>query len=144
MTAVTKSAAVSAPPEKILAVIRDVENYPSWQKEVQKVELLESDDQGRPTLVKIFFSTMGMGGDYTLRYSYPDPHKLEYSLAEGEMMTKHEASYTLVPREGGATDVQFSLEMAIKLPMPAFMINQMTQKGVRDMLAGLRTRVEQG
>jgi hypothetical protein len=50
---VSKSAFVSAPVEKIMQVILDVEAYPSWQKEMEKVVVLSQDSRGRPELAGI-------------------------------------------------------------------------------------------
>jgi hypothetical protein len=143
MGVISKSAVVSAPSEKILGILLDVESHPSWQKEVQKVEVLESDDQGRPKQTRVSISAMGQNGSYSVRYDYPEPGKFEYRLVEGDMMTKNNASFTLVSCDGGNTEVFIAMDMNVKWALPEFMIDQLTLKGVKDMLKGLKSKAEQ-
>ncbi|MCW2722949.1 SRPBCC family protein [Pseudonocardia sp.] len=141
MSAISKSISVNAPEDQILGIILNVEDYPSWQKEVQKVEVLEKDDQGRPKQATMHVSAMGQAGYYTVEYSYPDGN-VEYHLLDGDMMTKNDASFTLAGN-GGTTEVTVAMDLAIKWALPEFMVNQLILKGVKDMLKSIKTKAEQ-
>src|SRR5688500_17131699 len=93
--AVTRKSTVEASPARILGVLTDVTAYPQWQKEVQTASVLSADDRGRPQLVRMDVSAMGMKGNYTLEYRYPDPNTLEWRLTEGDMITANDATYRL-------------------------------------------------
>lgn len=45
----TREVVIEATPEEIMAVLFDLESLTEWSPAHQKVEVLERDDQGRPT-----------------------------------------------------------------------------------------------
>jgi ribosome-associated toxin RatA of RatAB toxin-antitoxin module len=144
MGEITKSVTVAAPSDRILEILLAVEDHPSWQKEVSDVEVLERDERGRPAKTKVHISAMGQTGWYVVQYSYPDSNRFEYKLVDGDMMTKNDAAYEVKPREDGASEVEISMAMDLKWSLPQFMIDQVTLKGVKDMLKNLKGKAEQG
>lgn len=142
MSAISQSAAVSAPADKILDIILDVEAYPTWQKDTQKAVVLEKDDQGRPARAMISVTVMGQEVSYTVAYDYPDEHTAMYRLIEGDMMTKNDARFSAVPTDDGGSELTVEMDLAVKLALPAFMVNQFILKGVKDMIQGIRAKAE--
>jgi hypothetical protein len=143
MSVITKSVSISASQEKVLGILLDVEGHPSWQKEVQKVEALERDEQGRPRLTRTYVSAMGQRATYTVSYTYPGEGQFEYHLVAGDVMTKNDFSCTVVSLDPGSSEVTVSQGIDISWPLPGFMIDQLALKGVKDMLKNLKAIAEQ-
>lgn len=141
LTAIHKSAEIEAAPERILQIMLNVAEHPRWQKEVSNIDVLESDDQGRPLKTEVTVSAMGQSAKYSLEYEYPSQDAFSYSLIDGDMMTLNNFSFSAKPNGTGST-VDVTQEMDIKWPLPVFMIDQMAAKGVKDMLAALTAQAE--
>jgi ribosome-associated toxin RatA of RatAB toxin-antitoxin module len=138
---ISKSTLVNAPVEKIMRVILDVEAYPSWQKEMERVVVLSEDGQGRPETAKFDISAMGQKACYTLAFSYPEQHTIETHLTEGDMITQQDQVYRLTPADGG-TEVDYSLDIMIKWQVPDFMLNAIINKGIKNSLTGIKAQAE--
>ncbi|AWK76514.1 MULTISPECIES: SRPBCC family protein [Rhodococcus] len=140
-SSITESTTIKAPIETVQSVILDVEAYPIWQKEMQKVEILEKDDQGRPATVKFDVSAMGQKAGYTLAFSYPDSSTITSTLTEGDMIVKQEQTYQLV-QDGAGTKLIYSLDIAIKWTVPDFMLKSIINKGIKGNLSGIKSQSE--
>jgi carbon monoxide dehydrogenase subunit G len=140
-SSITESTTIKAPIETVQSVILDVEAYPIWQKEMQKVEILEKDDQGRPATVKFDVSAMGQKAGYTLAFSYPDSSTITSTLTEGDMIVKQEQTYQLV-QYGAGTKLIYSLDIAIKWTVPDFMLKSIINKGIKGNLSGIKSQSE--
>ncbi len=140
VTVVKKTAEIPAAPEKIITIMLDVADHPTWQKEVQKIEVLEFDDQGRPLLTRVHVSAMGQVASYTMRYTYLDENRFESHLVEGDVMTRNDFTFAATAAEGGGSHVELSQEIDLRWPLPGFMIDQLAMKGVKDMLKALTAK----
>lgn len=138
---ITKSATVDASPETVAGVILDVEAYPKWQREMKTVTAVTKDDEGRPVTVNFAISTMGQAATYTLEFSYPQPNVIVSRLTEGDMITKQDQTYTLTA-VGEKTELEYSLDIAIKWQVPPFMLNAIINKGIKSNLTGIKSVAE--
>ncbi len=139
---ITKSISVAAAPEKVMCIMLDVTDYPTWQKEVNLVEIIERDAQDRPLQTRTHVSAMGLKTSYVVRYAYPAPDRFEYHLVQGDVMRKNDFTFAVVADTAGESQVTVTQDIATKLPLPGFMIQQGAVKGVKDMLAGLKAKAE--
>ena len=142
MSPISKSIEISAPREKVLGVVLDVERYPDWQREVQKITVEQQDEQGRPLTTKVDVKAMGQSGYYRVRYEYPDADTVSYHLTEGDMMTKNDATFAVADKGRGVTQLTVGMDLALKWPLPAMMVNQLIIKGVKDMLKSVKKQAE--
>src|SRR5262249_10558284 len=114
-----------APIERCFALVADVEHYPDWYPAgVKRVEVLERDPDGRPTLVD---STLSLGDgalrkdfrmQLTVKTTAPSPDGVELTRvakpgAEGEEMV---VAWALAPDGGDATQLTVDLRAALNLP----------------------------
>jgi len=142
MATVTHSVSISAPPEKILGILLDVERHPSWQKEVDEVEVLERDEQGRPKRTRTVVRAVGQAAAYVVEYDHSSATGFEYHLVQGDVMTANDFVFSVEPGDGGVSRATLSQAIDIKWPLPGFMIEKLTAKGVRDMLDSLKVKAE--
>ena len=144
MTALRRDVQVDATPEAVLAVVLDVESYPQWQREVVGVEVHERDDAGRPTLVTMSIQAMGKSGWYRVAYDYPDGDTARYRLVAGDMMRRNDATFTVAGDGDGGSRLTVELDLALVWPLPSAVVNRLARHGLRNILAGVRDRAEQG
>jgi ribosome-associated toxin RatA of RatAB toxin-antitoxin module len=135
------SLTVAAPPKDVMAVIADLESYPSWNGEVKSVEVLKSHKDGRAAQVRFVLDAGAIKDTYTLEYAWMDDQAVRWRLLEGEMLKAMDGSYTLRDADGG-TLVTYRLAVDVKVPMIG-LIKRKAEKVVIDRaLKGLKKRVE--
>ena len=142
MGAVSGSIVIDASPDTILAILLDLPAYPSWQKGIDKIEVQDTDEQGRPRNTQWHVNAMGQRSTHTVRYEYPADGCFEYHLVESEVLTKYDFSCA-VSAAGETSEVTISQELGIKWAMPQFILDKNAKKGINAMLSALKTKVEQ-
>lgn len=131
---------IDAPPERVMAVITDLERYPEWTEEIQKVEVLATDDEGRPAKAAFTVDAKVVEVRYTLAYRHGD-NEMSWHLVEGEVLRQLDGSY-LVEALDGRVRVTYTLEGDVDLPLPRFMKERATERILDQGLTGLKERVE--
>ena len=138
---VSDTVVIDATPDEVLAVILDLEAYPEWSDDVNRVDVVSTDDQGRPRDARFDVDARVAQVDYVLRYDYDGPADVQWSLLEGEVLRQLDGSYTLVDRDG-STHVTYALEVDISMPVPGFIKKRAARTILDTGLKGLKARVE--
>lgn len=141
MTVVRGSIRIGAKPEAVRAILLDVNGYPNWQSEVDHVDILDADESGRPLRTKVWIKALGRLGNYTVAYDYSSPVEIAYHLVEGDMMSRHDASFQ-VASKNGETELAVELDLALKWPLPAMVVGALARKGLGDMLSAVKRLAE--
>lgn len=131
---------IAAPADVVMAVITDIEAYPEWADGMKKAEVLETDEQGRPVRAAFEVDAKVAEVDYELTYTHGDD-RLDWTLTRGDVLTQLDGSYVLSDR-GGATEVVYSLEADIAIPIPGFMKKRAAKQILDTGLKGLKSRAE--
>ncbi|MDT0452883.1 MULTISPECIES: SRPBCC family protein [Streptomyces] len=141
----SSSITIEATPAEVMAVIADFGRYSEWTGEVKQAEVLETDEQGRASKVRLVLDAGAIKDDHTLNYSWPAAGVVEWSLDKSQMLRQLDGSYSLEPEAGGKhTKVTYTLTVDVKIPMLG-MIKRKAEKVIIDRaLDGLKTRVESG
>ncbi|MGW1198332.1 SRPBCC family protein [Streptomyces sp. NPDC002536] len=142
----TKSSiTIEAAPDRVMAVISDFDRYPDWTGEVKLAEVLEKDEQGRASQLRLVLDAGAIKDDHVLAYSWPSADVVKWSLVKSQMLRQLDGSYSLKPVAGGtATEVTYELTVDVKIPMLG-MIKRKAEKVIIDRaLDGLKKRVESG
>jgi ribosome-associated toxin RatA of RatAB toxin-antitoxin module len=140
---VTERRVIAAPPAAILDAIINVDRYPEWQKDVQSVEVLSRDEQGRPARARFVVDARLFTATYTLDYTYSDDG-VRWQLVSSDQLRELDGGYTLTPVGDGTTSVMYELEVDPAISVPRFMRRAAAEKIVRSALDNLRDRVESG
>ncbi len=140
--ATTSSIDISAPAERVMAVIADFGAYPEWADQVKDVEVLEPGSNDRPRRVRFTMDAGPIKDTYTLDYTWaPDDRSVSWTLVKGQMQRAQDGSYTLAERTGSTT-VTYSLAVDLNIPMIG-MLRRKAEKVIIDTaLKGLKRRVE--
>lgn len=137
---VSDKVTIAAPADVVMSVITDLEAYPTWADGMKKVEVLERDDQDRPVKASFEVDAKVAEVDYDLVYTYADD-RLSWTLVRGDVLTQLDGSYVLVER-GGTTEVTYTLEADISIPLPGFMKKRAAKQILDTGLKGLKDRAE--
>lgn len=114
------SIVVDAPPGEVLDIIADLEAYPDWAKEIQKVEILSEDGDGWPDQAVFTLDAGAIKDTYTLDYAWDVDESgvgvASWTLVKATMLKAMDGSYTLAAK-GAGTEVTYELTVDVKVPM---------------------------
>jgi ribosome-associated toxin RatA of RatAB toxin-antitoxin module len=137
---VQETRVLEAGKDALLAVITDFASYPEWQPQMNEVEVLERDDQGRGTKVRYKFKGQMFTANYILAYTYDD-EGLAFTAIEGDILKTLDGRYTLVAQGEDKTEVTYELEASPAIKIPAILRRQGAKRMVEDLFTGLEERV---
>jgi ribosome-associated toxin RatA of RatAB toxin-antitoxin module len=133
----SSSITIAAPPETVLAVIRDVESYPAWANGIAKAVV----DEPGPAKATFTANQSGFADEYTLLYDWK-VDGVSWTLAGPTKIQKaQKGSYQLTP-EGDGTKVVYTLSVDMKVPMIGMMKRRIEKMIIDSALNGLKKRVE--
>jgi ribosome-associated toxin RatA of RatAB toxin-antitoxin module len=136
---------IAASPERLLEVVTDFAQYPTWVEDLKHVEVLERDDDGRPTAVRFRAAAMGRSTTYTLHYDFDNaPAELSWRLISGDLMRQLTGSYEFHALDGDPdrTEVVYRLLVDLIVPLPAFVKRRAESKIMHNALRELKQHVE--
>ncbi|MEJ5915442.1 SRPBCC family protein [Pseudokineococcus sp. 1T1Z-3] len=119
----SSSAVVDAPPERVLAVVADLEAYPSWAASVRTVEVLDAGADGRPARARFRVEGGPLADEYVLAYGWDvaddGTGTVRWHVDEpGRVLADLDGSYVLAARADGGTDVRYDLGVELRVPLP--------------------------
>jgi len=133
---------INATVEQCFATLTDFAAYPQWAGDLKEVTVIESDDQGRATVVEFRAAAMGRSTTYQLKYDYSDaPHRLSWGLVEGDLERELDGAYVMTA-SGGGTDVAYELAIDLVYPIPGFVKRRAESRIIKTALGELKARVE--
>ena len=143
----SSSAEIDAPIAEVWAIVEDVEIAPQWQGGLLGIKPLETDDEGRPTLVESKSDIKVRHVTTKVRFSYAGPQLLSWVQEKGDLKSV-EGSWKLEDLGDGRTLATYTLE-ADPGRMIGMLIRGPVESAIRSMLVGaraneLKERVENG
>jgi uncharacterized membrane protein len=139
--AVTESreVVIDATSDEIMDVLFDLESLPEWSSAHREVEILERDDQGRPSKSRQVVKVVGISDEQVLAYTVHDDG-VSWTLVSAKQQRAQEARYTLTS-DDGSTRVRFELMVDLIVPVPGFLIKRGAKGLMEAATEGLRKRV---
>jgi ribosome-associated toxin RatA of RatAB toxin-antitoxin module len=135
----SREVVIEASPEQIMDVIADLESLTEWSSAHQSSEVVETGDDGRPTVARMKVKTAGITDEQVVAYTWGD-NTVSWTLVSAGQQRSQDATYTLTP-EGETTRVKFDITIDPLVPLPGFLLKRAV-KGVMDTATeGLRKRV---
>jgi ribosome-associated toxin RatA of RatAB toxin-antitoxin module len=135
----TRDVVIEATPDEIMDVLNDLESLPDWSPAHQKVEVLERDDEGRPTKSRQVVKTVGVTDEQVLAYTVHDDG-VSWDLVSAKQQRAQQGRYTLTP-DGDSTKVHFELTVDPLVPLPGFLIKRGAKGLMETATDGLRKQV---
>jgi hypothetical protein len=135
----TREVVIAATPDEIMDVLVDLESLTEWSPAHQRVEVLERDDQGRPSKSKQTVKVVGVNDEQVLDYTVHDDG-VGWTLVSSKQQRAQDGRYTLTP-DGDSTRVRFELTVDPMVPLPGFLIRKGAKGLMETATDGLRKRV---
>ena len=140
----TASEEIDAPIEEVWAVVEDVLDSPNWQGGLLSMEVLETDAEGRPTLVATVNDAKVRQVKTRVRFAYDGPHRLTWEQEKGDLKSLV-GSWELEDL-GGRTRAHYRLE-GDPGRMLGMLIRGPVEDRLREILVGnrpgeLKARIE--
>jgi ribosome-associated toxin RatA of RatAB toxin-antitoxin module len=134
------SIVINADPADVMSVIADFPSYPQWITFIQAVEVLDSDETGRATVVRFVLDAGVVVDDYALAYTWSDD-EVSWHLVRATSIKAMDGSYKLSPTAGG-TEVDYALSIDIDMPLLGVFKRKAEQVLIDTALRALKVRVE--
>ena len=141
------STEIDAPIADVWAVVEDVLTAPEWQNGLVSMTALETDDDGRPTLVEVENDIKVRTVKSKVRFSYDGPTRLSWSQEKGDLKSV-DGSWELSDLGGDKTEATYTLD-GDPGRMIGMLIRGPVEGAIRGMLVNsrpdeLKARVEGG
>jgi uncharacterized membrane protein len=131
---------VNAPVDKIVDALTSFETFPEWQGAVMECEVLERDDEGRGSLVRMKVDAKVRKVEYVVRYSYDLPNSLRWEQVSGDLK-ENTGKYTFASRDDGSTDVTVDIVAEVGFFVPGPMKKLIREQSLKNSIRELKKRV---
>jgi ribosome-associated toxin RatA of RatAB toxin-antitoxin module len=139
----TSTVEVTAPLAEVAAKLSAIAGYPEWLSSIKKVEVTESDAEGRATKADVSIDAGVMKDRATLSYDWSQaPHEISFSLDDADLMTAMDGKYTLKAVDADTTLVTYELGVELSLPVPRMMISKTEKTTIDQALKELQAQFE--
>ena len=138
---------IDAPRERVYEVAADVPGATAWNPATEKVNVIESDREGRAELVEVEADAMVKKTKSTMRFRYDPPNGLSWTQERGEVKSL-DGRWELTELDGGRTRADYILDfdpgrmlgMLLRGPVEG-RVKEFLTKGAAE---GLKKHVEAG
>ena len=136
----TEAIVIKASPERILAVVGAVEEWPSWKPGFTKAAVNARDEQGRPTEIEERFEAYGSQHQiHTVTWG-DDWITWERTGGDNRMLVGR-WRYQLEP-QGDTTRLVHDYLMDLRAPIPDIILRPGVKKAIKAKLEALKARAE--
>jgi len=101
---------IEAPVERVFEVAADVPASPVWQPSLETVKTLQTDDDGRATLVDTEVDAAVRKTKQRLRFAYQEPTGMTWEQEKGDVKSLY-GSWTFSELAGGRTEATYELRV---------------------------------
>ena len=132
---------IQAPPDKIIAALTDFESFPEWQAAVLECEVLDRDDEGRGSRVRMKVDAKVRKVEYIVKYHYDLPNGLGWAQESGDLK-ENTGEYTFIAGDDGSTAVTVDIVAEVGFFVPGPMKKLIRDQSLKNSLRELKKRVE--
>ena len=134
---------IDAPLADVQGALFALGQYPTWSSAIKSSEVVESDDQGRATKVKMTIDAGMMKDRVILDYDWSNaPAKRSFSLDDADLLTGMDGSYSIKAIDEDTTQVTYELGVSLSMPIPAMMRTKAEKATIDQALAQLKASLE--
>ena len=125
---------IAAPLQRCYDIAADLAHAPEWQGSLKEVDILESDADGRPTLVETESDAKVRTVRARLLFSYTEPTRIDWEQEKGDVKSLH-GWWQLDDLGDGRTRATYGLD-ADPGRMLGMLLRGPVEATVRDFLLG--------
>lgn len=131
----SSTADVDAAVERCWAVVEDLARWPQWQQGLERVDVVERDEHGRPVVCDIVADARITKVRCRVHVSYDPPDRLSFSRVESDDVDEMQGSWELQAAGEGRTHAVYKL--AVDPGHVGFMARAL-EKALRPIVVGRR------
>ena len=139
MPGATRSIVITAPMDKLFAVIADYQSYPQFLPEVKSIRI--SKRLGSEVDVHYEIEVLKKIR-YTLRLKEEPPNLISWTFVQGELMRDNRGRWLLEPAGEGKTKATYSIDMKLGPLVPKSIVNVLVDSSLPKMLEAFKKRAE--
>jgi hypothetical protein len=133
----SSSAEIDAPIARCWAVVEALEGTPGWQAGLERVDVVERDDEGRPLVCDIVVDAKFTKVRARVRVAYDPPHRLSFTRVESDDVDFLESSWELDDLQDDRTRATFRLAVD---PGPVPFLARPLVNALRPLVVGSRAQ----
>ena len=134
---------IDAPIAEVGATLFAVASYPDWSASFKKVDVLETDAEGRALKAKLTVDAGPVKDVVTLAFDWSAaPSKVTFTLEDANILTKMDGAYLLKSLDADTTSVTYELSVGLSMPIPAMMITKQEKTTIDSALKQLKEHLE--
>jgi ribosome-associated toxin RatA of RatAB toxin-antitoxin module len=119
--------------ERCWALVADIERAPEWQRTLERVEVVERDEQGRPLICDTVSDAKLTKVQCRIRMSYEAPRRLAWTQVQSDDLESMEGSWLLEPLGPDLVRATYSLALD---PGPIGLLARPLEKMIRPLVIG--------
>jgi uncharacterized membrane protein len=133
---------INAPSDKIVDALTDFDSFPEWQSAVMETEVLDRDDEGRGSRIRMKVDAKIRKVEYIVKYDYSDlPNSISWDQESGDLK-ENRGKHTLKDNGDGTTDVTVDIVAEVGFFVPGPMKNLIREQSLKNSIRELKKRVE--
>jgi uncharacterized membrane protein len=132
---------VKAPVDKIVEALTDFDSFPQWQSAVLEAEVLDRDDEGRGSRIRMKVDAKIRKVEYIVKYSYDLPNSFSWEQESGDLK-ENTGVYKFDAKDDGSTDVTVDIVAEVGFFVPGPMKNLIRDQSLKNSIRELKKRVE--
>ena len=131
----SSSAEIDAPISRCWATVKALDEAPRWQKGLERVDVLERDEQGRPLVCDTVNDAKFTKVHCRVRVTYDPPHRLVVRRVDSDDVDLMEASWELEELSDQRTRATYRLSVD---PGPVPLLARPLVNALRPLVVGNR------
>jgi len=139
MAKAERSIVISAPPDKVFAVITDYEKYPEFLPEVKKVKVEFGSGNVKEVTYTVDIKAKVI--TYTLKHTARPPDELAWTMVRGEMMKGNDGAWLLKKVPEG-TEATYRIDLKLGALVPSMVERMLAEQSLPGLLANFKKRIE--
>jgi len=132
---------IEAPPAVCFALAADLEQWTEWARDLERVDVLERADGGRPARARMVADLFGKEFDATVAFHHQSPDELRFTLVEARKLAALDGSFRFEPESAG-TRMSYRLRMVLVKPKAARIERMVSRKIDTALSRDLRRHIE--
>lgn len=137
----TEKITINAPLADVLAILRDVDSYPSWFPGTVAAEVTEADADGLPLKARLVNDVKVAKDEFEVEYTNTDTSLSWHLVAPSKAQKEQTGSWQLA-ESGGGTEASFNLTIDSALPVPGFMQKKVLGDTLKSGVKALKAHAE--
>jgi hypothetical protein len=133
---------VEAAPGVCFSTTADLERWTEWARDLERVEVVDRGDDGRPVRVRLVADLFGKEFDATVDFHHEKaPDELSFTLVEARKLATLEGAFRFEPEAGG-TRLSYRLRLVLVKPKAARIERMVSRKIDTALSRDLRRHIE--